>query len=122
MTIRKRIARILHKAARKLDPPSKSAFYTPKEMTESTVKALVAMQANEFSLDRWLPRNVPDCKIGPDGPVNTGYTPPSALVRVDRDALARMSRNQDVAPRGSTVDEVTQRTAERLEAERRKDK
>lgn len=121
MTIRKHLARILHKAARKLDPPP-----TPREMAQKMVResaeALAAMQANEFSLDRWLPRNVPDCKIGPDGPVNTGYTPPSALVRVDRDALARMSRNQDVPPRGSTVDEVVRKVAEKIEAERRKDK
>ena len=121
MTIRKHLARILHKAARKLDPPP-TPREMAREMTESTVKALAAMAVNEFTLDRWLPRNVPDCKIGPDGPVNTGYTPPSALVRVDRDALARMSRNQDVPPRGSTVDEVVRKVAEKIEAERRKDK
>ena len=99
MTIRKHLARILHKAARKLDPPRSLS-----------------------DLARDQNRNVPDCKIGPDGPVNTGYTPPSALVRVDRDALARMSRNQDVPPRGSTVDEVVRKVAEKIEAERRKDK
>ena len=121
MTIRKHLARILRKAVHKLDPLT-PVYYTPAELSSYGRDALAAMAVNEFTLDRWLPRNVPDCKIGPDGPVNTGYTPPSALVRVDRDALARMSRNQDVPPRGSTVDEVVRKVAEKIEAERRKDK
>ena len=99
MTIRKHLARILHKAARKLDPPRSLS-----------------------DLARDQNRNAPQCKLGPEGTVNTGYTDPAELVKFGRDALARMSHNMDAAPRGSTVDEVTQRIAERLEAERRKDK
>lgn len=99
MILRKHLARILRKAAAKLDPPRSLS-----------------------DLARDQNRDAPPCKLGPEGPVNTGYTDPAELVKFGRDALARMSHNMDAAPRGSTVDEVTQRIAERLEAERRIDK
>ena len=106
MIIRKRIARILRKAAAKLDPPRSLS-----------------------DLARDQNRNAPQCKLGPEGPVNTGYTDPAELVRFGRDALAAM---QVTAPRldrwtpsdqiQSDAWEVARHIAEKIEAERRIDK
>lgn len=106
MTIRKHLARILHKAARKLDPPRSLS-----------------------DLARDQNRNAPQCKLGPEGVLNTGYTDPAELVRFGRDALAEMQVNSFRLDRWTPSDqiqsdawEVARHIAEKIEAERRKDK
>ena len=106
MTIRKHFARILRKAARKLDPPP-TPRKMAREMTESTVKALAAMQANEFSLDRWLPNLSPSADLrlrrlsdttvhGPEGVLGGSRAIRDAYVKAMADKNLWESRARDL--------------------------